>query len=382
MPAANALTWSRPDQQQDHQRQQVDQPEQVISALEQFSEPATPQDPAVVQPAAVQRDSHFMAAAWDEDDARMDGSTVERAQAISESGTDYEALFADDDTLQNSGDDLFEDDIELPEPDDELEQAEQAIDDEFERRESEEELDEFSEDSIEEELFGDESEMESGKSDPFDVDEDWLNDAIEDTDDQLQEKEQKIKSPNFGSRPSDRNTQEDTQKSPYLQKQLDRERAQNEKNCEEEIAKIRKDRIRDINLDIRLQGNPGEDFPYECVLDEGRHTPRQWSELTYTWKASALCHKPLYFEQVRLERYGHSWGERFAQPVMSGVHFFGTLPVLPYKMGVDVPNECIYALGYYRPGNCAPYMVDPVPLSLRGALFQAGAVTGTAAAIP
>jgi hypothetical protein len=51
-------------------------------------------------------------------------------------------------------------------------------------------------------------------------------------------------------------------------------------------------------------------------------------------------------------------------------------------MGVEPPCECIYALGHYRPGNCAPYMCNPVPLSFRGALFEAGVVTGTAAALP
>ena len=46
---------------------------------------------------------------------------------------------------------------------------------------------------------------------------------------------------------------------------------------------------------------------------------------------------------------------RLYQPVVSGVHFFGTLPILPYKMGVEQPWECMYALGYYEPGSCAPF---------------------------
>jgi hypothetical protein len=108
--------------------------------------------------------------------------------------------------------------------------------------------------------------------------------------------------------------------------------------------------------------------------------PRHWPGMVYTWKASGLCHKPLYFEDVPLERYGHTWG--YLQPVMSGVHFFGTLPVLPYKMGVEMPWECIYALGYYEPGSCAPYMIYPVPLNLRGALLEAGAWTGGIYLIP
>ena len=52
------------------------------------------------------------------------------------------------------------------------------------------------------------------------------------------------------------------------------------------------------------------------------------------------------------------------------------MALLPYQIGLNPPNECIYTLGYYRPGDCAPYLIDPVPLSLRGALFEAGALTG------
>ena len=99
------------------------------------------------------------------------------------------------------------------------------------------------------------------------------------------------------------------------------------------------------------------------------------------WKASAMCHKPLYFEDEQLERYGHSFTPCI-EPFVSGAHFFATIPVLPYCMGVEPPNECIYALGHYRPGDCAPYMCNPVPLSCRGALFEAGAVVGIGAAFP
>ena len=103
--------------------------------------------------------------------------------------------------------------------------------------------------------------------------------------------------------------------------------------------------------------------------------------MTYTWTASGLCHKPLYFEDVQLERYGHMWGP-WVQPFMSGAHFFLTVPILPYKMGLEPPNECIYTLGYYRPGDCAPYMIEPFPWSLRGAMYEAGAWVGGVFVIP
>jgi hypothetical protein len=122
-------------------------------------------------------------------------------------------------------------------------------------------------------------------------------------------------------------------------------------------------------------------LPIECPLIDETFEPRSWVASTYVWKASAACHKPLYFEDVHLERYGHSVGP-ILQPFASSAHFFATIPILPYKMGVHPPHECMYTLGYYRPGNCAPYMLDPIPLSARGALFQAGAVVGGVVAIP
>lgn len=130
----------------------------------------------------------------------------------------------------------------------------------------------------------------------------------------------------------------------------------------------------------RITAEAGE-FPTECSLGDEQFEPRMWALTTYTWTAPALCHKPLYFEEMALERYGHSTGP-LTQPFVSGAHFFATLPVLPYKMGVEPPWECIYPLGYYRPGSCAPYMLYPIPLSARGALLEAGAWVGGVFLIP
>ena len=153
-------------------------------------------------------------------------------------------------------------------------------------------------------------------------------------------------------------------------------------SCEKSLENLRAYTVDKVKLDISIIGTEGEDYPFECAIDDGTmHAGRCWDQTTYMWKASALCHKPLYFEEEQLERYGHSFSPCF-QPFISGAHFFVTLPVLPYCMGVEPPCECVYALGHYRPGNCAPYMCNPVPLSLRGALFEAGAVTGAAAALP
>lgn len=122
-------------------------------------------------------------------------------------------------------------------------------------------------------------------------------------------------------------------------------------------------------------------LPQECLLEQQEYVPRNWIPSKVTWKASNLVHNPLYFEEVNLERYGQTVGP-VLEPVISSAHFFANIAVLPYKMGVHLPYECQYPLGYYRPGDCAPWIIPPVPLSLRGAIFQAGAVAGTFWAIP
>ncbi|MEX0818418.1 MAG: hypothetical protein WD070_02460 [Pirellulaceae bacterium] len=121
--------------------------------------------------------------------------------------------------------------------------------------------------------------------------------------------------------------------------------------------------------------------PTECSLGDDRFEQREWLASTMTWKASGVCHKPLYFEEVQLERYGHSAGP-VLQPALSGAHFFLNIATLPYQMGMSPPNECEYALGYYRPGNCAPWLLPPIPLSVRGALMEAGVITGGVFIIP
>ncbi|MDX1963814.1 MAG: hypothetical protein SFX18_11710 [Pirellulales bacterium] len=160
---------------------------------------------------------------------------------------------------------------------------------------------------------------------------------------------------------------------------------QTQEDCKNKQEAAEKDFL-DITLGTRildLSPTSKGEIPYECAIESGSiyHGDRSWGCITYTWKASALCHKPLYFEQVQAERYGHSWGP-VLDPVLQSAHFFGTIPLLPYHMGVDPICECQYALGYYRPGNCAPYMIEPFPLSLRGAATQGIFTAGAIYAVP
>lgn len=140
-------------------------------------------------------------------------------------------------------------------------------------------------------------------------------------------------------------------------------------------------RLRDLNEDDICFLAAWCGVPSECRLDDVALAARNWTPITMTWKASALCHKPLYFEEEQLERYGHTTGPIF-QPVVSGAHFFANIALLPYNMGIHPMSECQYALGYYRPGSCAPWMIPPFPLSVRGALAETGVILGGFYLIP
>ena len=102
---------------------------------------------------------------------------------------------------------------------------------------------------------------------------------------------------------------------------------------------------------------------------------RPWTLQSVEYAASGFCHRPLYFEEINLERYGHNFGH-CVQPFVSGVAFFGRAPLLPYMMAAEPPCECQYTLGHYRPGSCAPYQPHHLPWSTKGFLLEAGIITG------
>jgi hypothetical protein len=107
---------------------------------------------------------------------------------------------------------------------------------------------------------------------------------------------------------------------------------------------------------------------------------REWLNYSYFWEAPAFYNRPLYFQEVNLERYGYNWG--IFQPVVSGAWFYVKIPLLPYMMTVHPPCECSYSLGYYRPGSCVPYQINWPEVRLDAALVEAGFITGLCFLIP
>jgi hypothetical protein len=108
---------------------------------------------------------------------------------------------------------------------------------------------------------------------------------------------------------------------------------------------------------------------------------RSWGATTFAWNATCFCHRPLYFEEINLERYGYGCCESL-QPAASAAHFFATIPTLPYCIATDCPSDCIYTLGHYRPGSCNPWQCHWPRWSTRAALAEGGVWTGMVFLIP
>jgi len=125
-----------------------------------------------------------------------------------------------------------------------------------------------------------------------------------------------------------------------------------------------------------------ERTPQHVAFFDPCGTTRGWPVNSFNWVASCLCHNPLYFEEINLERYGYGCCE-CVQPVVSAAHFFATVPALPYMMAVDCPGSCDYTLGHYRPGSCPPRRYHCCTrCSALGALSAGGVATGLIFLIP
>jgi hypothetical protein len=122
-------------------------------------------------------------------------------------------------------------------------------------------------------------------------------------------------------------------------------------------------------------------LPPAQPIPSGETREGMWGLQSKQWVPGGFCHQPLYFEDPMLERHGHV---RFPylQPAVSGIRFFGTVPVLPYLATLRHPLDEVHTLGAYRPGTAAPtlrYRAHYDPVALRNQFI---ATAGTAAAVP
>lgn len=105
-----------------------------------------------------------------------------------------------------------------------------------------------------------------------------------------------------------------------------------------------------------------------------------WRQQQVFWDPTNLSYAPVYFEDTRLERHGHHLGT--LQPIASGLHFFATVPALPYLVTQQHPISAVYPLGQTRPGDhIAPYH-ERLRFDWKAALAEAGTWIGFFALFP
>ncbi len=154
------------------------------------------------------------------------------------------------------------------------------------------------------------------------------------------------------------------------------------------------EKLRDTELQRLTQAAPHMAARGSMVQTVGQSRP--WMLAGYEWEAPATRHLPLLFEEPNLERMGYTCGlgcnlcgyecgpylADCVQPIVSGAHFFGRVPFIPYMCGLDPPCEPIYTLGVDRPGSPVPYRRHLIPVTFKALLYQAGAMVGIAYGFP
>lgn len=119
-------------------------------------------------------------------------------------------------------------------------------------------------------------------------------------------------------------------------------------------------------------------MPIQSVLPQTNRYTRNGVGTTFQWKPTQMAHPPLLFEEYNLERHGHAFGD--LQPAFSALHFFGSVPLIPYHC--VAANGCDYELGHTRPGSCSPFIIQKPQLKTKPTLVQAAAITASLLLVP
>lgn len=103
-------------------------------------------------------------------------------------------------------------------------------------------------------------------------------------------------------------------------------------------------------------------------------------ETSVSWTPWTLCYRPLYFEEVALERYGSTVG--CIQPGVSAVHFFFGVGLLPYKIVSRFPTSCQCSNGFARCGDAPPPGYIDNQIHPDAAVIEAALLAGIVLALP
>lgn len=116
-------------------------------------------------------------------------------------------------------------------------------------------------------------------------------------------------------------------------------------------------------------------------MDKGEYVEIVAPRTVLQWEPTNLWYYPLYFEDVGLERYGHT-RKPWVQPFVSTGRFFGQVAMLPYQMTLHSPQAKEFALGHYQPGEWAPKKKYQIPFNEEASTVEFLWITGLILLIP
>jgi hypothetical protein len=141
--------------------------------------------------------------------------------------------------------------------------------------------------------------------------------------------------------------------------------------------------VTEVPLDIRPSAGEMPTPPaglVELPTTLDAHENGEWPAVVCSYTPWTICYRPLYFEQIELERYGDSWG--IVQPGVSAVYLFGSAIAMPYKMVVRPPRSCVCSNGFSRCEDCRPPGYRQFEWNWKAAAIEAGIVAGVMIALP
>lgn len=107
-----------------------------------------------------------------------------------------------------------------------------------------------------------------------------------------------------------------------------------------------------IKRPLLPEDSSGTLFSNPAIASRASLRRDEWETSVYEWKPPEYFHRPIYFQDAPLERYGQST-HPILQPGISTARFFGEVVLFPYTVLVEAPHQWVSPLGYDRPGSYA-----------------------------
>jgi hypothetical protein len=136
----------------------------------------------------------------------------------------------------------------------------------------------------------------------------------------------------------------------------------------------------DLPLDLAAGRSAGEPTIDETLPGDGTWAGGEPADVYCSYTPWTICYRPLYFEDIKLERYGENVG--YLQTGLSGLRFFSSIAALPYKMTVRPPRSCQCSNGFSRCGDCPLPGYGRREFRLDASFVEAAAVAGVVYILP